>query len=157
MSKRKKLVHSVSPPDKISLYFPSLKIFRVFLPKDGRTSHLFHKMLDGLWILKGAVGTRGGPYKGEGEHRRHEWMSPRFPRAQARSSFHGVRECIAQHGSGTRREPAREARWVEQPVSFRSISQKICRECHINRFILKKIPLFSQLNRILSEVFLDDG
>ena len=36
----RKKAHSVSPADKISLYFPSIKIFRVFLPKVGRSAFM---------------------------------------------------------------------------------------------------------------------
>ena len=40
--------HSVSPADKISPYFPSIKIFRVFCQKEEDLLPLLHKMLDGL-------------------------------------------------------------------------------------------------------------
>ena len=38
----------MSPADKILLYFPSVKIFRSFLPKEEYLLPLFHKMLKGL-------------------------------------------------------------------------------------------------------------
>ena len=63
MLKWKKLAHSVSPAHKIWLDFPSIKIFRVFLPKGGEDLlSLFHKMLESLfvgassvWAIVGAV------------------------------------------------------------------------------------------------------
>ena len=45
-----KKAHSVSPADKILLYFLSKKIFRVFCQKEEDLPLLFHKMLEGLMI-----------------------------------------------------------------------------------------------------------
>ena len=38
----------MSPADKIALYFPSIKIFRVFCQKEDDLLPYFHKMLEGL-------------------------------------------------------------------------------------------------------------
>ena len=43
-----KLANSVTPADKISLNFPSIKIFHVFCQKEEDLPLLFHKMLEGL-------------------------------------------------------------------------------------------------------------
>ena len=50
MLKWKKFAHSVSPADKILLYFQSIKIFRVFCQNEEDLLPLFHKMLEGLWL-----------------------------------------------------------------------------------------------------------
>ena len=44
----KKWAHSVSLADKISLYFPSIKIFPFFGQKEDDLLPLFHKMFKGL-------------------------------------------------------------------------------------------------------------
>ena len=36
------------PADKMSLYFPSIKIFRIFCQKEKDLLPVFHKMLEGL-------------------------------------------------------------------------------------------------------------
>ena len=46
----KKWAHSVSSADKISLYFPSIKIFRVFCQKEEDLLPLFHQMLEDLFV-----------------------------------------------------------------------------------------------------------
>ena len=47
MSKLNKSIHSVSPADKIPLYFPSIKIL-LNCQKEEDLLPLFHKMLEGL-------------------------------------------------------------------------------------------------------------
>ena len=46
-----KLAHSVSPADKISIYFPSIKIFPVFCQKEEDLPLLFLKMLEGMYTV----------------------------------------------------------------------------------------------------------
>ena len=51
MSKQGKLAHSLSPADKISLYFLSITIRRGFFwQKEEDLLPLFHKMLEGLGL-----------------------------------------------------------------------------------------------------------
>ena len=42
----------MSPADKISLYFPSIKVLRVFCQKEEDLLPLFHKMLEGPYCSK---------------------------------------------------------------------------------------------------------
>ena len=50
----------MSPADKISLHFPSIKIFRVFCQKEEDRPLLFHKTVERLRILTTIVSRRAG-------------------------------------------------------------------------------------------------
>ena len=48
----------MSPADNISLYFPSIKIFRLFCQKEEDLLPLFRKMLEGVYIYSGINGCK---------------------------------------------------------------------------------------------------
>ena len=50
MSKWKQIGSFCVTADKISLYFPSIKIFRVFCQKEEDLVPLIHKMLESLYL-----------------------------------------------------------------------------------------------------------